>query len=437
MSRGPGDGDRPSRDGILILRRLGDIRHAQLGAFLALLIVAFSPNYGIEKYGPSPAVPAFLLCLMGLWLLWRERVALFDAPAMRRWPLMFLLLYVPVLISVPGSLEPRTSLTIAAVLPLYFFAGLALVRALRETVQREWLARWVAVLLLFWAADGAIQYLFGVDLFGVPIGPQDRVLGPFANNTRLPLMLALFAPLMLAAFLPERPRLAWLAFAFVAVVAILNGTRTMLPWLAVVAVALFLRLPKSRWRWAALLALVAGAVTVVALSPALVAKLGMLRYVDSLGFETFDRLLSFRLTIWDTAVNMLMDRPWTGVGAGAFDSAYNEYALRSADFFRDLGLSPYHAHHLYFGVAAESGLPGLAALTAMAVLGVRWYFALPREARRPAWPYAVAMLIYAFPVNSQPVPFTHWMFPVLLLLLAGMLAALDPPRTETGPTPRV
>ena len=41
-----------------------------------------------------------------------------------------------------------------------------------------------------------------------------------------------------------------------------------------------------------------------------------------------------------------------------------------------------------------------------------------------AWPFACSLFVASFPINSQPVLFTHWYFPVLLLLVCAMLAAL-------------
>jgi O-antigen ligase len=84
-----------------------------------------------------------------------------------------------------------------------------------------------------------------------------------------------------------------------------------------------------------------------------------------------------------------------------------------------------HAHQLYVGLAAETGLTGLLAFFVVIGLCIRWYWRAPPARRDQAWPYALGLVIYAFPINSQSVLYTHRLFPVLLLLLAGMLAALD------------
>lgn len=421
----------------VLWNKFRNLTYVQIGAVLAVLIVAFSPNYGIRKFGPSPVVPALLLAVLGLWLVWRERTALFAVPAVRRWLAVFVLLFVPILVSVPGSLKPATSAAIAAVLPLYFLAGLALLHVLADDARRGQVGRWIAIILLVWAVDGGIQFLFGVDLFGVRVGPQNRVIGPFEGNVRLPVLLVLLSPLVAWVLAARRVSLAWAGFLLLGVVAMLNGSRTILPWLVIVAAGLLVRLPRGRSTWTALAIVIVTAGAVIALSPALQQKLALFGQLGSLDFESIDRVLSFRLTIWDTALNMVQDRPFTGVGAGAFASAYAQYSTRPDDFFLVNSISPYHAHNLYVALAAETGWPGLLALCIVVLLGLKWYLRAPADRRDGAWPFALALVVYAFPVNSQPVLFTHWMFPIVLLLFCGMLAALDARPVSAGPEARV
>ena len=152
-----------------------------------------------------------------------------------------------------------------------------------------------------------------------------------------------------------------------------------------------------------------------------------------MNFETIDNVLSKRLTIWYTAGDMLADRPLTGVGAGAFAQAYDTYSTRAGDIYRGGGV--YHAHQLYVGMAAETGLPGLVGLLLAVFLSVKWYFTAPPARRNGAWPWGLGFAVYAFPVNSQPPLFNQWLFPVILLLLTGMLAALDETPAASAPQP--
>jgi putative inorganic carbon (hco3(-)) transporter len=58
---------------------------------------------------------------------------------------------------------------------------------------------------------------------------------------------------------------------------------------------------------------------------------------------------------WQAALNMLSDKPWTGVGFSNYQPVYEQYRL--LNWPTPLG----HAHNIYLNVAAETGLPGFAA----------------------------------------------------------------------------
>jgi O-antigen ligase len=241
--------------------------------------------------------------------------------------------------------------------------------------------------------------------------------------------------------MPRSLALAVPAFLALSLVSLMSGARSVLVWIVVAATGFLLRWPHARWRWPvagfAALLLVLAVTLAVSVSPALQQRMALLADLRAPSFETIDQVLSQRLTIWHTAGNMLADRPLTGVGAGAFADGYNRYSTRPDDMFRAGEAKVSHAHQLYVGVAAETGLTGLLALLAIVILCIRWYWQAPAARRDQAWPFALGLVIYAFPVNSQSVLYTHRLFPVLLLLLCGMLAALDEPQADAAPEKQV
>ena len=417
-----------------------NLTHVQIGVFLALLIVAVMPNFGL-KYGASPALPAGLLALLGGWLLWKQRASLFAAASTRRLTIVFALLLVPVLISIPASYYPRYSISVAGALVAYFFSGLALVRVLRGDAERAWLAKWILFVLAFWVTDSVIQYLFGTDLFGIARTDEMRVLGPFKNSLRQPMLIALFLPVAIWVLLRKGAVPAFLFFVVAAFIATLGGARTVVVFLAIAAAGFYLRLP--RWRFKIPAALLAGAIvlTAMGLTPAMKQRMSLLGEIKHDKFESFDRFLSGRLTIWETASHMLIARPLNGVGAGAFAKAYDHYSTRPDDQFRGGVIQKvYHAHQEYFAVAAETGLPGLLGLIVAIVLCVKWYWVASPDRRDQAWPYALGLGVYFFPLNSQaPLYHGNWLFPAILLLFAALLAALDgePSAKGTDATERV
>lgn len=399
---------------------------ASAGVFLALLIVASAPNFGL-KHGMSAALPSALLCFMGIWLLWKKRGELFAVPAQRRWGTIALLLFIPILISVPASYDVRYSASVAAAMVLYYFTGAALIHAMHTNQRRAWLAKWIVAVLLFWLADSLIQYLFGRDLFGIAITPDSRVTGPFEGNLRQATFLAMLMPVAMAYLLPLKRGWLWtlLFFTTAATIALMSGVRMVLVMLAIVVAGIFLHLPRSRWKWPLLAALPVIAAVAIALSPTFKQRMSTFTAAQTLDFATVDTILSNRATIWETGGHMMLARPFTGVGAGAFEKAYKDFATRPNDVYVTGQVRVHHAHQVYVSFAAETGITGLAALIAALLLSIRWYWQAPRPRRLRAWPYALALMAYFFPVNTQPPLFSHWLFPVLLLLFAAMLAALD------------
>ncbi len=407
-------------------------RFEQVGRVLALMLVFWSPFAG------GPRLFSALLAVMGGWLVYRERAALFARPAMKHWTMIFLLLWIPLLVSVPFSFKLSHSLKIAASLPLYFLAGVALIHSLRRDADRTWLATAIGLTLALWLVDGLAQYFLGRDLIGVPLTPDGRIVGAFGDNLRLALLLAVLAPVGLWLLLPKGA--GWVIGAYLAgaFVALLSGSRMSLAMLLLVAAGVYWR---ATWRYKLPFLMVAavaaaGLLALLSNQPLVQERLERTRAIGDWSFTGIDTALSGRLTIWETAGRMLADRPLTGVGAGAFAAAYDRYATRPDDPFRSGGGfegGVYHAHQMYVSIAAETGLIGLAAVLAALFLGVRWYFAAPPERRRPAWPFAFGLLVAVFPINSQPVIYTHWWFPVLLLLLCAGLVALDPAADSGNP----
>jgi len=116
------------------------------------------------------------------------------------------------------------------------------------------------------------------------------------------------------------------------------------------------------------------------------------------------------------------DKPWTGVGLANYQSSYEQYRL--LNWPMALG----HAHNIYLNVAAETGLPGLAAygLLWAVILGVT--FGTIRRARGVERAIAIGLmgtwihLSTHLLVDNLYVNNTH----LLIGALLGLLAALRP-----------
>jgi O-antigen ligase len=389
--------------------------------FLGVMLIAWQPFWSGAR------LPTLLLVLVGVWLLWHKRIDFSSTPS-KRLGIIFLLLGIPVLISIPGSFDMQGSISVAIVLLLFYVVGLALLQGLKRNEDHQWLQKWLLIVFLIWITDGYIQYLFGHDLLGVPLSEDGRILGPFRDNLHLGIFLTVLMPVILWRLAKERPWVAIAIMALIVFIAGMSGARSNIVFLILAGTTL---LTQFTWRYRLFMtASIIGMFSIViAGSPMISVKISQLASAptDATTYEKIDYALSQRLTIWESAWHMLQDRPITGVGASAFADAYDHYSSRADDPFRTTGVykTPTHAHQMYFSVAAESGWPGLIGLIAAIGLCAFWMFSAPPDQRRLAAPYAASLAVIAFPIQSQPVLYTIWWFPVLLLLTCAMLAALS------------
>lgn len=396
------------------------------------MLVFWQPFWGEQR------LPVLILIGVGIFLhaaAYSDSRRLLPATQTeRRWGKVFLLLWIPCLLATPYSYDLPGSLTLCLVLLLHYWVGIALLHGLRQP-GHAYTAKAIGLTLVFWTADGLIQFLFGRDLFGVPL-PSDemRVTGPFEGNLHMGLFIAVLMPLLLWPLAKTRPWTAMLLFMPLSALSALAGARTNLVFVLLVALALLFRLPAWKHRVVLLLLSLSPAL-VIPLSPVLQSRMQVSATalssdpgkIEQTLFERLDAIASGRLTIWESGGRMLQAHALTGVGPAAFDTAYPQFASRAGDPFRHAnaeGKHVYHAHQMYVSVAAETGLIGLAGLLAAIALIAHWYRQAGPPARAAAQPYLACLAVIAFPLNSQPVLYSGWWFPIVLLLLCGLLAAL-------------
>jgi len=158
-------------------------------------------------------------------------------------------------------------------------------------------------------------------------------------------------------------------------------------------------------------------------------ELFQFRDVRGVAINDANYALIERLARWQAALNMLTDQPWTGVGFGNYQAVYEQYRL--INWPTPLG----HAHNIYLNVAAETGLPGLAAyaflwavIFGLTIQTIRQTNGIHRALAvglLGAWVYlSVHNLVDNLYVNN-----THLLIGVLLGLLVALRQPPKPPRT--------
>lgn len=98
------------------------------------------------------------------------------------------------------------------------------------------------------------------------------------------------------------------------------------------------------------------------------------------------RLEDERFFIWNIAAEMIIRRPWFGVGGGGGYSAENTKIVKSLypEEHAPHRLKVAHAHNIYLGLAAEHGVPALLLYFA-AVIGVLRHLYLRRNVNPAGW----------------------------------------------------
>ncbi len=134
-----------------------------------------------------------------------------------------------------------------------------------------------------------------------------------------------------------------------------------------------------------------------------------------------------RFEIWQRAVYMIQDFPFTGVGLASFPRVGDLlYPLFTISSYYEGGIL--HAHNLFLQVAVDLGLPGLVAYVGWLITYTSMVLVTCRQTNnRLVWALAVGLgcsiIVYLF--HSMVNLITLWSKPGLLLwVMAGLLTAV-------------
>jgi O-antigen ligase len=259
-------------------------------------------------------------------------------------------------------------------------------------------------------------------VLGAGIAGRDRPAGTFFNPNFLAGFLAVALLLVVGWLLfpepgarrrrPPRVALAVGEGALLLAALLATGSRGgVLALMAGLLVLLVLR--SSR---AAAAGIAAAIVALLLIPNPFVQRLQTLPQTDSFAFT--------RLAIWKSALSMMLDHPWLGIGLGQFEFVSTRYAFPVTTHWAKYTRVAENAHSEYLQAGAELGIPGLlVALGVVALLAqaaVRRLRALPRAAWGPiVTPLAAVVAIAAqaavdFPLHTPPAAL------LLVLLLAGL-----------------
>jgi len=394
-------------------------------------------------FGRLVEIPVIAMALCGAWLLLTRRVGLLRDPALRLFALVFLLAWVPMLLSLPDALNPAKTLEVVINHLRFLLGGIFLVLALRGATAHARLLRLCAWLMMLWLADAVYQYVVGVDVFGYEAWPGrlGAMFGP--GNSKFGLTLATLSPLLWEYLRRTAPR--WLLAAVVATtlaVIVLGGARS--AWVLAAAIVA---------SYAALAWIRAGRVPPRVFGAAALAVLvvcaGAYHFSGTVSRGIDDAFagltgraqatsnsVAHRFVIWRAAWRSIQDNPVNGVGARGFRYGYTTYTDADDPFLRmDPPQVATHTHQLLIEVTAETGVIGLAGLLAYLYVLARAGARSPRDAQHRMLPYAIALAGAYFPINSHLALYSAYWSQILWWLIALYCAAAA--RSPYPPAPAV
>jgi len=324
---------------------------------------------------------------------------------------------------------------ISSIAALRFLAAtLSMAVLLRADSARWRVIRWTSYLLVFWAVDGFVQLIFGNDLFGIAMHPE-RLNALFVQKFQFfgP-TLAMLSPILLEHARRHWPAWAWVgAFTLTLGAVLIAGMRA--GWLVMGLVLLvymwLMRRRENRELRKASLSIPVFVITAI-IGSYLISPLFQARIEQSLAITqgsqaAINAASTYRLPIFKTSLAMFRAHPVNGVGVRAFPKAYMEYAADDDPHIQRSGgkSGATHAHNLVLEVMADTGSIGLLGLFAGFVLVLRFWRKLTPARRNEAFPFALALALVLFPLNSHFALYGTYMSSLIWILFGLWAASIE------------
>ena len=392
---------------------------------LLLAIIALLPAE------PLFNVPMIALAVLGLVQVASRRARL-ASPEYRFLCVAFLCIWLPMIASLPDAVNPGESIRKTASLCIYFLAGVYAAGAYTRFRDLDWLMIGVVAILVLLYLDALWQFWTGSNWLGIGYGVGERLAGSLYAG-RIGSLLAGFAPLYFEmvrrASRHWRPSPVLLLPFFMTIY--LSGSRTAWGALAVASVGYLVFLFRwSDWQSSvrpnARLGRFAGIAGAMVLAAAIAAyawpngvervwkatehRVETLAGIWSGDRRKFEEAVSWRLSIWETAMNMWSAHWLNGVGPLGFRTAYRDYNPER-DYYHEfleetghghlIATSPRAPHLPLLEIATGTGVIGVLGYVILAVYFFRRLRGLERDAFRSTFPYALALIVALFPLNGH------------------------------------
>lgn len=399
------------------------------------LIVVLSAVF-LQPFGRLVELPVLIMAIVGLYLLVRRPRSTCSTLSFKVLTAIFVCFWLPAVFSLPDAVNIQKSISSCIGMLRFYFAGIFVINYLSTSENLKLVAVGLASIAVFWASGNMFQAAFGVDFFGRP-ALSGRIPGIFGDSPRSGWMLMPIAFVTITYFWQRLKKPISIPLISVVMLAIFvsgdRGAIVAMFW-ALLALGVFALLrgyrphPKSLVLGGTMVSLLFLAVYQV---PQVKGRFHQTVAVFNEGtFDAWDRATSGRLTLWNTAFEVVEDNIVNGVGVRGFRYAYPEYAPDGDRFvLGDTGA--YHAHQVVIEVLADTGLLGLLGY----VMAIGIFVWLMREALRRktylALGYLASVVGVLMPINSHLSMYSSYWAQACWFLFAVAVATVFYETQET------
>lgn len=390
-----------------------------------------------QPFGVSFELFTLIMAVLGIRSLVKNEQAFRHSAEVKAYTTLFVCFWVPMLLSLPDAYMLKKGVVESVGMLRFYFAGIFVIHRLSSIKLHERIGHVIACIVIFWVLDAWVQFVTGSDLFGINVYSASRVTGLFGDDPILGWMLIVY--IGICAVVVYQSVGKWGLFIAVPVLVatvFISGNRG--AWVAIVWIVLFLSIIAILWKVkvskkAVLSSLLVIGVAITGLSThdGLKSRLAhTFQGVGSADFESWDKATAYRLTLWNTAINMISDKWINGVGFKGFRYAYPDYAEPDDKYVQGSAegkpkTGAFHGHQIVIDAMAEMGVFGLLGLLAACWL-VFWRYFWQVVKLRQLIPlgYYCGLVGVLFPINTHLSLYKAYWAQAFWLLAALFIASL-------------
>lgn len=401
-----------------------------------VLFVALIP------FGKLFWIPVFFAFLGGFFdFIKRRRLGLINNKEYAYFS-VFLLFWIPALISVPQAYDVGRAVKFCFVYMALFMAGYyVLNRASTERLRNILIP--LTVIVFIWVAAATVQMISSGVFFGESVG--GRYQGLFGDNMIMGYSLIPLVGLLVYGWAEKSKKIAFAFLVFMIWGGLISGNRA--AWVSfIVLLAVFFLVSWVRNRQVSLISfrlLIPGFVVFFGLCLFVVAYTDVgkrmqhtFAFVSNPNIESLNASSAGRIEVWRTAISMAIDNIWTGVGARSFRYAFPDYAPESkfvTEAFDGSGFDyqgALYAHQIVLQIFADTGISGLVGVILFYLMVCFLFIKKIRVVSLIGAGFCASYLAMVFPFNTHLNFYSNFFGAYFWLMTAIFVSILFEPKRE-------